>query len=108
MPKQKAESRKRKQKAKSKNRQIKPFDAWWCETCQSEEMSRAEAMQHLREKHGVNTEGLKVKRTCLLHLDGREFFASKYQIEIQSQAGVVVMDNEVQCRRAKDDMMRFC
>ena len=80
------------------------FDVWKCMSCEGEpEFERPEAMRHMQEVHGIDTKTAKGSRKMLMHLDGRDWFQSNYEITING----LVFVNYCRSRRAKNDMMRF-
>ncbi len=88
---------------RKKPKEVKPFNAWWCETCKSDEMSHAQMMSHLKEKHGLDTNGLKCHKKRLSHIDGDTWFSSQYEVSIDG----IVLTNETMSRRSMDDPMRY-
>lgn len=83
-----------------------PVNAWWCETCKSEEMKHAEMKAHLKEKHGLKTEGLQCCKKMLVHIDGATWFSSTYEIIISSGTESIVLNNKIVSPRMRDDIMR--
>lgn len=95
-------------KTNPKSKEVKPVNAWWCETCQSQQMTHAEMIEHLKSKHGLETGGLKCQKRMLMHLDGDTWFSSKYEVKIVADRGQIIkLTNEVVAPRAADDMMRY-
>jgi len=76
-------------------------NAWWCETCKSREMNQAQMLEHLTEKHGIETKGLQCNRRMLLHVDGDTWFSSKYEVTINK----IKLINECVSQRNEDDRM---
>jgi pyrroloquinoline quinone (PQQ) biosynthesis protein C len=91
----------------TKSKEVKPVNAWWCETCKSEEMNHAQMLAHLKEKHGLETKGLQCHKKMLMHMDGDTWFSSKYEVTIANGTDGILLTNETVSPRAKDDMMRY-
>lgn len=63
--------------------------------CKSEEMTHAQAMEHLRDKHELDTKGLKCRKQMLMHMDGDTWFTSNYEVTIETPAGELKLTNSV-------------
>lgn len=80
------------------------FDVWFCLECEgTPEFERAEMMCHLKDVHQIDPKTAKGTRRMTMHLDGRDWFQSNYEWEINGMK----FANQVRCERAKNDMMRF-
>lgn len=67
-------------KTKPKKKQQEFGDWWTCQACaESLSMSQPEMMAHLRDVHGIQTEGLKANRSMMMHVDGDDWFSSTYE-----------------------------
>lgn len=68
-------------KTKSPKKEKRVFGVWWtCQTCpDSFSMPHAEMMAHIRDVHGIDTNGLKANRSMLTHIDGDDWLSSTYQ-----------------------------
>jgi hypothetical protein len=86
---------------------VKPTSAWWCENCQTKEMTHAEMLEHLKTVHGLETKGLKCSKKMLTHLDGDTWFSSTYEVTVKSSKGEIKMTNSTCNPRHKDDPMRY-
>ena len=93
--------------AKIKSNEVTPIDAWWCETCKSDKMSRNKTLKHLQEKHGLKGTSPKCAIKTLMHLDSKTWYSNKYEVTVKSPTGIIVLTHETLDPRAKDDMMRY-
>jgi len=80
-------------------------NAWWCETCKSEEMIQSRMLDHLKEKHGIETKGLRCHKRMLLHVDGDTWFSTKYEVTIPNGINDIRLINECVSQRNEDDRM---
>lgn len=86
---------------------IQEYHIFMCDTCNDEVEYTLEIIKaHLKEKHGV-TDQAKGERKLGMHVDGREFYLSTYTWTFKSVFGEVRIHEELQAKRAEDDMMRF-
>ncbi len=92
---------------KTKQKEVEKSSTWWCETCKSEEMTFDQMKAHIKEKHGLETAGLKAKKSMLSHVDGDTWFSYTWELLIESSAGQIKLTNATMSPRAKDDPMRF-
>ena len=92
---------------KDTNGEVTPVNKWRCETCDSEDMTPEQMKNHLHNKHGIKTEGLKANRSMISHVDGDTWFSWNWRWTFQSAKGAVSMEQYTLNRRAKDDMMRY-
>ena len=53
-------------------------NSWWCETCHSGEMTFEAMEKHVQEVHHLAINGLKGKKTMMMHLDCADTFTSQY------------------------------
>lgn len=90
-----------------KQKEVKPFDTWWCETCKTNELTKAEMAAHLKDSHGLDVKGLKCNKSMLMHMDGDTWHQSSYKITVQSGDKTIELRNEVLANRAKDDPFRY-
>lgn len=74
---------------------------YWCDTCDDGiEYDTAGIKNHLKEKHGVTeTKGV---RKLITHMDGRDFFISKYEILISGPGGVQLQMESINKRTGED------
>lgn len=80
------------------------FNIWKCLECEGEpEFEHGEFMKHLQDVHGIDTKTAKGSRTMLMHLDGRKWYQSNYEVVVQGVKCVNFCRN----RRARNDPMRF-
>jgi hypothetical protein len=80
------------------------FDVWFCQECEgTPQFERAEMMRHLKDVHQIDPTTAKGTRRMIMHLDGRDWFQSNYEWEINGMK----FSNQVRCERSKNDMMRF-
>ena len=80
------------------------FNNWQCDECEGQpEFTHAEMMKHLKEIHQIDPKTAKATRRMTMHLDGRDWFQSNYEIVIDGKKFMNFIRNE----RAADDMMRF-
>ena len=83
---------------------MKNSNTFWCDTCKGIEIgSSPELVKHLADVHTIDAKATKGKRTMLMHTDSRTWFSSSYKWNI----GGIELHQEITCRRARDDMMRF-
>ncbi len=81
--------------AKKKKEQIRPYNSWWCVNCAtSEEMTLDQYMAHLRDIHNVDTNGLKCRKSMLMHLDGDTWFSWKYDVTVLADGQELKAINE--------------
>lgn len=88
-----------------RDRKVKPVNAWWCDTCNTEEMDQAGMMKHLKEKHGLETDGLQCRKQMLMHMDGDTWFASKFRVTIGEGPGAIKLTNKTKQERSGEDAM---
>jgi hypothetical protein len=91
---------------KTKSKEVKPSNAWWCENCQTKQMTQAEMLDHLRTVHGLETKGLKCHKKMLTHMDGDTWFSSQWEVIVQTDKGTIKMTNSTCNPRHKYDPMR--
>ena len=91
----------------TKSKEVTPHNLWGCEDCKMGPLEHKEMLAHLETAHGVDTKGLKGKRSMIMHMDGDTWFKWQWAWEIESPTGIVKLTNETLSRRAKDDMMRY-
>lgn len=70
-------------------------------------MTHAQAMEHLRDKHGLETNGLKCRKQMVMHMDGDTWFSWVYDVFIGEGESEIKMTNKTITPRAKDGMMRY-
>lgn len=93
---------------KPKKDSPKSFNIFWCDTCKTnKEMSHAEMRRHIQKVHGLDPKTSKCNARMVLHLDGRDYFQSKYEITFQTSSGPVNLTREICCEREPDDPFRF-
>lgn len=91
-----------------KSKEVEPVNSFWCETCGAQtEMSHPEAMDHLRTVHGLDTKGLKGKKSMQMHMDGDTWFSYVWMWTIETPDGELKLRNETISPRAKNDPMRY-
>lgn len=97
----------------SKNKKSKEIvtatSVWWCDTCDDKrEMSHQEMVEHLKAKHGLDTKGLKCKKSMIMHLDCEVSFHSTYEVSIDTPGNELLkLTNSTSNPRHKNDPMRF-
>jgi hypothetical protein len=73
------------------------FNVFYCETCaEHPEMTPEEAIEHVKIVHGISE--MKGTRSMIVHLDGKDFYCSKYAWDI----GGVNLTQECQNRRSPE------
>ena len=78
----------------------KKYNVFYCETCaEHPEMSMDEMKAHLETVHGITK--LEGTRSMILHVDGPDFYCSKFAWEI----GGVKLTQECQNKRSGEDAM---
>lgn len=73
------------------------------ECCGTTFVDQVGLSDHLREAHGVDVKTQHFTRTMLMHLDGRDYFASSYAWSCAS----VTFTEHSKNKRSKTDPMRF-
>jgi hypothetical protein len=76
----------------------KTQNSWWCDTCSdSQKMTHSEMLEHLKNAHGLETKGLKCKKSMLMHLDGSDFYSSTWQVTIVPLSGSEIKMTNATC-----------
>ena len=73
-------------------------------TCCGKEMIYGELSKHLKTAHQIDIKKTKFKQEMIAHMDGREWFGTKYKLTAENGIEII---HDIYCVRAKDDMMRF-
>lgn len=73
---------------------------WVCVTCNSKSMTQNKMKSHLDSDHGISGD-LKGSRQMLIHIDGRDFFASDYNWVFETNKGEVNAVQKTVTPRAK-------
>lgn len=80
------------------------FNNWQCNECEGQpQFPHAEMMKHLKEVHQINIKTAKGTRRMTMHLDGKDWYQTNYEIEIDGKKFMNFVRNE----RDADDMMRW-
>lgn len=83
-----------------KEKEVIPSSTWWCETCGAEEeMTQPEIIAHLKEVHGLETNGLKCRRRMVQHMDGENWYISQYAVALDATTGEIKLSNSTVNRR---------
>jgi hypothetical protein len=77
-----------------KRKPVKTVNAWWCDTCKTDEMTHPQMMVHLKAAHGLDPTGMTCKKQMLGHIDFDDSFQSAYAVTVESPAGTIFMHNE--------------
>ena len=68
-------------------------------------MNQSQMLDHLTEKHGIETKELQCSKRMLLHVDSDTWFSSKYEVTIPNGINKIRLINECVSQRNEDDMM---
>jgi len=80
------------------------FDNWQCNECEGQPtFPHGQMVKHLKEVHQIDLKTAKGTQEMTMHLDGREWYQTNYEIEIDGKKFARFVRNE----RAADDMMRW-
>ena len=80
------------------------FDNWMCNECEGQpEFPHAEMVKHLKEVHQIDLKIAKGTQRMTMHLDGKDWYQTNYEIEIDGKKFARFVRNE----RDADDMMRW-
>ena len=87
---------------------MKEYNVFFCESCEDKtEFEHKAFIAHITEKHGFK-EGLEGMRSMILHVDGRDYYKSKFGWEIKISDSQKINFTQETCNiRGKDDMMRY-
>ena len=56
---------------------------WTCLNCAGHpEFEHAAMMKHVQEVHGINPKTMKGKRQMTIHMDGKDFYSSQFEWEL--------------------------
>jgi hypothetical protein len=90
--------------AKSMENKELSFDNWQCNECEGQPtFTHAEMRKHLLEVHQIDLKTAKGTQKMTMHLDGKDWYQTNYEIEIDGKKFARFVRNE----RAADDMMRW-
>ena len=83
------------------------FNAWWCSTCSTGELTVESLREHLRVAHSLDLKGLKGQQELLVHLDSSKWFQSDYRVTIKDPDGkeVILVHSQRCARRGMDAQM---
>ncbi len=80
------------------------FDIWKCMSCPDQpELSQGGMREHLQSVHSIDASTTKGTRQMLMHLDGRTWYQTNYQFDIEG----VTLINFCRQRRSRRDPMRL-
>lgn len=72
--------------AKELQKKDTSFNMWKCLECEGEpEFEHADMMKHLREVHQIDPKTAKGTKTMTMHLDGRDWYQTNYEIVIDKK-----------------------
>lgn len=64
----------------------KSFNIWKCLECEGNpEFEHADMMKHMREVHQIEPKTAKGTKKMTMHLDGKDWYQSNYEIEIDGK-----------------------
>lgn len=80
------------------------FNTWVCRTCEGEPtFDHKEFIEHLKKVHNIDPKTAQGTRTMTMHLDGRDWYQTNYDVVIEGLKFI----NQVRNERTRNDMMRF-
>ncbi len=71
------------------------FNRWKCLECKGEpEFEHADMMKHMQDVHQIDTKNAKGTKQMSMHLDGRDWYQTNYNVEINGMKFLNLVRNK--------------
>jgi hypothetical protein len=85
----------------------KPYNLWWCETCQypansADGMDHQTMLSHLKTAHNIDPKGKTCHRRLIMHMDGAEWFSYQWSITVE---GITLTNSTLSLRSPESAML---